>query len=74
MSELAILTMSAMAIIAIIVLFVGIWSVTHKVAKMVYTLQELNKKLDLINKHVFDIKEIGSERHRLLMDERRHLR
>jgi hypothetical protein len=65
MSELAILTMSEMAIIAIIVLFVGIWSATHKIVMMVDTLQELNKKLDLINKHVFDIKEIGSERHRV---------
>jgi hypothetical protein len=73
--------MSEMAIVVIIVLFVGFWSVTHKVAKMVDMLakmvdmlQELNKTIDFINKHIFDIKEIGSERHRLLMDERRHLR
>jgi hypothetical protein len=66
MSEMAILTMSEMAIVAI-VLFVGFWSVTHKVAKMVDSLQEMNKTLDFINKHV-------RERHQLLMDERRHLR
>jgi hypothetical protein len=67
------LTMSEMAIVAIvlfvgaaIMLFLGFWSVTHQVAKAVDTLQEMNKTLDFINKHV-------SERHRLLVDVRRHL-
>ena len=59
--------MSEIAIVALFILVFEFWSVTHYLAKMVRELKEMNKTLDFINKHVFDIKEPSAERHQMLM-------